>query len=71
MTEENATKLKEEKNVTAIDVKPIESGGQEMDSTSQQDTELRLLLNKNNIGRFYDKLVAEGIRSKEDLVHLL
>ena len=41
-----------------------------MDSTSQQDTELRLLLNKNNIGRFYDKLVAEGIRSKEDLVHL-
>ena len=63
-------RVAEEKNVTAIDVKPIESGGQEMDSTSQQDTELRLLLNKNNIGRFYDKLVAEGIRSKEDLVHL-
>jgi hypothetical protein len=63
-------RVAEEKNTTAIDVKPIESGGQEMDSTSQQDTELRLLLNKNNIGRFYDKLVAEGIRSKEDLVHL-
>jgi hypothetical protein len=60
----------EEKNATAIDVKPIESGEHEMEIAPQQEQELRSLLKRNNIERFYDKLVAEGIRSKEDLVHL-
>ena len=75
----------EEKNTTAIDVKPIESEAQAKNIASQhkqeqerekqqehqqeeeQHQELRSLLKQHNIGRHYDKLVAEGLRSKEDL----
>jgi serine/threonine protein kinase len=42
----------------------------EMEATSQQEKELRSVLKRHNIGRCYDKLVAEGLTSKEDLINV-
>lgn len=42
----------------------------EVEATSQQSKELRSFLKRHNIGRCYDKLVADGITSKEDLMHV-
>ena len=42
----------------------------EVEATSQQEKELRAFLKRHNIGRCYDKLVADGITSKEDLMHV-
>ena len=40
----------------------------QVETTSQQEKELRGVLKRHNIERCYDKLVADGITSKEDLV---
>jgi hypothetical protein len=42
----------------------------EVEATSQQEKDLRALLKRHNIERFYDKLVAEGLTSKEDLIYV-
>ena len=42
----------------------------EVEATEQQKRELKAVLKRHNIGRYYDKLVAEGLVSKEDLVYV-
>jgi hypothetical protein len=44
--------------------------GETKEAALQQERELRSVLKRHNIGRYYDKLVAEGLASKEDLVYV-
>jgi len=42
----------------------------EVEAISQQEIQLRSLLKQHSIEKYYEKLVAEGITSKEDLVYV-